>query len=196
MELHGFKTLEVRWFAFDKKLLEDVFGVISRENEIRTEKRTDYYLLTGLKDTGIKIREGNHELKVKFKPDVDLEFGKKEYWMKWSHPTEKSIFSLVGKDSLTNWIAVEKVRKSMRFSFLENGNDSIYSSEGVAFELTHLHIPSHDKNFFTLGIEAYSLLDEKLEIYFGKTINKLDNFQAELQQVYTGGYPAWMKYHL
>ncbi len=195
MELHGFKTLEMRWFSSDVKLLNKIFDHLAKEYTTTTEQRTDHYLKIPLEDTGIKIREGNHELKVKFQPDVELDIGKKEFWMKWSHPTDDSILSLVGKEGLTHWIAIEKERKSLRISFEDNNDEGIFSPEGVSVECTHLHIPFYKARIYTMGIESYSLKN-RMERYFNKAIGKIRIFEKELKELYSGGYPAWMKYKL
>jgi hypothetical protein len=153
-----FQSSEIRWWSDHKNKLWDIYASLPGQG-VEETARTDYYLKTPSTLTGVKIREGNHELKVKSGPDESLDYGVIEHWTKWSHPTEKSILETIREELLTDWIAVTKKRLKKTYAIKSQSRLHTvegWVEEGCGVEFTEVHFPASDKTAFTLGMEAFS----------------------------------------
>lgn len=192
-----FKSSEIRWFSADRKVLSDLFNSLPKIGLGKTEPtRTDYYLQAGLSDTGIKIREGNHEIKIKTSPDELRHYGKIEHWIKWSSSEKENILNTVSIDRLSNWIAIEK-RRFKKVYIIANGKPVVSESdefveEGCGIEFTELLLPQLGKTFYTFGMEAFSTNNcERNNLT--STLNHLPINWFELENHLSCGYPEWLK---
>lgn len=188
-----FKSSEIRWFSKDKETLWKLFENLPQKGEGNREAdRTDYYLKSGTINTGIKIREGNHELKVKCAEDEELEYGVMEHWIKWSTSEEKNILNTIDEDLLRDWVAVKKVRFKKRYEIVDQekwkviGEDFV--DEGCGVECTEIHLQRVDTPLYTFGIEAFSATNQQRE-YIISSLKNLDIDFSKLKDLDSYGYP-------
>ena len=139
-----FKSSEIRWFSPDKNLLWDFYEHLPKKGEGKREPdRTDFYLNSDTINSGIKIREGNHELKVKRAEDEELDFGIMEHWIKWSTSEEKNILNTVDDQFLGDWIPVKKKRFKKTYKIIQNEIECIaegFPAEGCGAEFTEIQM--------------------------------------------------------
>ncbi|NNK71837.1 MAG: hypothetical protein HKO94_01470 [Flavobacteriaceae bacterium] len=152
-----FKSSEIRWFSSEKESLESIFRSLPGEFD-NAQERTDYYLITALANTGIKIREGRHELKLKRDSDEFIEsIGTIEHWAKWSSTEEQNILNTIEDIHLSDWLAVIKKRFLKIYSVSKNGKNVAnaygFVHDGCGVEFTILKID--DQMVYTLGLEAW-----------------------------------------
>lgn len=188
-----FKSSEIRWFSKSKQPLWDIYKNLPEHGEgTREEDRTDYYLKSGTIRTGIKIREGNHELKVKCAGDEQLDFGVMEHWIKWSTSEEKNILNTIDDEWLGDWIAVTKKRFKKSYKIIDSNRiERIYDSfpdEGCGAEFTEITLNRLENPLFTVGFEAFSSTNQQRQnlITF---IKYLDNDFSYLREIDSYGYP-------
>jgi hypothetical protein len=167
-----YQTHEVRWFM--EEPIESLVNWFDKKghNWKNIIPRTDYYLpLTALKGMGIKLREGNIEIKKLIRQSKKRTFipnvieGKMQHWT-------KSSFDLSSMDKLSNeiirekkydWIEVKKERMGYSYEFTATGRLTEEKSleqefpEGCQVEYTR--ITMHNTSFYTLGFEAFSNAD-------------------------------------
>ena len=155
-----FKSSEIRWFSKNRELLWNFYTDLPKKGEgIRESDRTDYYLRSGTVNTGIKIREGNHELKLKRDTDEKLEMGIMEHWIKWSRSEENNILNTIDHKFLDDWISVEKIRFKKSYEIKEDRLRLLsgeFVDEGCGAEFTELHLERLDQPLYTVGFEAFS----------------------------------------
>lgn len=188
-----FKSSEIRWFSTKKDLLWELYEYLPDAGEgIREPDRTDYYLKSGTINTGIKIREGNHELKVKCAEDEELDNGIMEHWIKWSSSEEKNILNTVDDDFLEEWIAVEKKRCKKKYEIFDQGKLKItkkeFVDEGCGAEFTEIYLPSKELTLYTFGIEAFSSTKRERSNLLN-TIEILDIDFSAFKKFDSYGYP-------
>ncbi len=192
-----FKSAEIRWFAEEKGTLWSVFEQLLPEGPGKREpERTDYYLRTDLDNTGIKIREGNHEIKVKSSRDEFHPFGIVQHWMKWSSLEEDNILNTIDLELLVDWIAVEKKRFKKSFEILEPGKLAFHKdgwmNDGCGVEFTEVSIPSLERTIYTFGLEAFGDKYTSRENLF-TALHHLPLDLRTLQAFHSIGYPAFLR---
>lgn len=158
-----------------------------------TDPRTDYYLyLPDRVDLGIKLREGNVEVKHRISNPAEGQLGKNskgyfEDWIKWSFKladgemlgseiinNHKYVFQhqlpiqeqLLDKS--TQWIEIKKVRIGLKISLDKNGNINYFHikdfiDDGCQVEYTKIEVLN--TTWYTFGFE-----------WFGKPISFKDSF--------------------
>ena len=156
-----FKSSEIRWFSTQKDALWEFYETLPDEGEgTREPDRTDYYLKSGTVTTGIKIREGNHELKVKCSDDEKWNCGVMEHWMKWSTSEEVNILNTVDDEFLGDWVAVKKKRFKKSYKIISGEKleqvEGIFPAEGCGAEFTEIHLKRLKHPVYTFGMEAFS----------------------------------------
>lgn len=192
-----FKSSEIRWFSKDKELLWEFYENLPETGEgTRESDRTDYYLRSGTVNSGIKIREGNHELKVKRNPDEELDFGMMEHWMKWSRSEERNILNTIDQKMLGDWVPVEKVRFKKSYEVTE-GEGLRYLSgefvdEGCGAEFTELRLGKLEQPLFTVGFEAFSAKNRQKENLLN-TLKILDVDLSIFKNLDSYGYPQLLE---
>lgn len=188
-----FKSSEIRWFSRNREILWDLYKKIPEEGEgFREEGRTDYYLKSGTINTGIKIREGNHELKVKSGEDEDLGYGVMEHWIKWSSSEQENILNTVEDRWLDDWTGVEKKRFKKRYEIINQEDLNIsceeFVDEGCGAEFTEIFLIELEVKLYTLGLEAYSTSGHQKE-NLNLCLDHLEVESAELREIDSFGYP-------
>lgn len=163
-----FKSSEMRWFSHDYDLLWDFFDNLPEKGRGTQENvRTDYYLNSNTENTGIKIREGNHEIKVKCADDDILEFGFITHWVKWSVSEKKNILNTIDNELLGEWVPVKKKRIKKTFEVVSDSEVKFagdkFAEEGVGVEFTEVYLGRPDKPIYTVGFEAFSASNQERE---------------------------------
>ena len=188
-----FKSSEIRWFSKKKDLLWNFYENLPEKGEGNREPdRTDYYLKSGTIKSGIKIREGNHELKVKSGEDEKLDFGVMEHWFKWSSTEEKNILNTIDDELLDEWISVEKKRFKKTYEISHQGEMRMikegFPSEGCGAEFTEIQLREIDKPLYTIGLEAFSSSGRQRENLM-LFLENLDTDFLTLRELDSYGYP-------
>lgn len=188
-----FKSSEIRWFSKEKEPVWNVYEqLLTKGKGSREPDRTDYYLKSGTINTGIKIREGNHELKVKCGEDEQLDHGVMEHWIKWSTSEEENILNMIDDEFLGDWIAIKKKRFKKSYKItnqekLEQLEDG-FLAEGCGAEFTEIYFPSLDLTLFTFGMEAFSSTSNETENLF-TSLKVLEPGTESLNTLDSFGYP-------
>lgn len=188
-----FKSSEIRWFSQDKDLLWNFYKNLPEKGEGNREPdRTDYYLESGTTNTGIKIREGNHELKVKRADDEELHYGVMEHWIKWSTSEEENILNTIDDEFLGDWIAIKKKRFKKSYKIINQEKlepiVDMFSSEGCGAEFTEIFFPSKELTLYTFGMEAFSSTKREKENLIS-VIKILDLDFSSFKEFDSHGYP-------
>lgn len=191
-----FKSSEIRWFAQEYDLLWDFFDALPKTGEeMEEQERTDYYLKSGTENTGIKVREGNHELKVKCAEDEALEYGNLTHWIKWSVPEKKHILNTIADELLEDWIPVKKKRVKKTYEILSESeivmkNERLVD-EGVGVEFTKIYLGRMEQPFYTVGFESFSATGQQRENLL-QAIKILGPDLSPLKDFNSFGYPAFL----
>lgn len=161
-----FKSSEIRWFSQDYNLLRDCFDALpGRDGEVSENVRTDYYLKSDTENTGIKIREGNHELKAKCAEDEIHEYGLITHWIKWSVAEDENILTAIDNDFLKDWTPVKKKRFKKTYEVVSKGELRLLNDhsaeEGMGVEFTEVCLEAFSQPMFTVGIEAFSASNQQ-----------------------------------
>ena len=155
-----FISSEIRWFATERNGLWDLYCSLPEIGPGTVEAvRVDHYLLNSGRNTGVKIREGRHEIKVRSAESQQWNNGVIEHWIKWSTPEETDILRAVESRMLSDWIEVEKRRYRKVFQVgdmdFRLSPDEILD-EGCSIEFSEIMIGKGRKRYFTIGFEAFS----------------------------------------
>lgn len=186
-----YSSLEIRWFFPDnvqelQDFVRNNFNV-EPEPEIRTDT---YYPISNREDLGLKLRQGNHEIKKRRKPGIPFQFngnqaGHLENWDKW-------IFdSPLPELPYTDPVSIRKKRWVLKFNSQSVQDYTAYPYEkklaqGIQVEYTELKAAS--ETFFTFGLEVFgdtraSHLEKITSILPDVVCLDLNHSQA---------YPAWI----
>jgi len=194
-----FKSSEIRWWSTDKDILWEFYEKLPEKGGGNREPdRTDYYLESDTNNTGIKIREGKHELKVKRAKDEELDFGIMEYWIKWSTSEERNILNTVDNQLLEDWISVKKKRFKKTYKIInQNEKECIkegFPAEGCGAEFTEIQIKGLEKSIYTVGFEAFSSSNRQRE----NLLNLIDQLNLDFscfRKKDSYGYPEFLQRH-
>ncbi len=191
-----FPTSEIRWFSDDSNNLWNLYTHLPERGEgARQSDRTDYYLHAHLPHTGVKIREGRHEIKVKSGNDEPLGYGMLQHWVKWSRAEENNMLNTIPLELLTDWIAVKKRRFLKTYAIISpeevTPTDNPLAEHGCNVEFTEIQVPALNKTVFTLGFEAYGPAGRGRENLL-ITLNYLNIDVVLLENLESMGYPEWL----
>lgn len=195
-----YPTVEMRWFypgAIIPDPVETWFQALEAESQ---PQRTDHYLrLTGGDDSlGIKLREGNIEIKQRYQSYGLISLynriaGYMEHWRKWSFTAAGS----TGPFPASAWLAVQKERRMRKYRLDPAGRleavpllESL--RQGCELELARLQIAN--RPYWSVCLEAFGpepALSETL-LGIGQQIGQeLEPPLFEAKDSYS--YPAWLK---
>ncbi|MDX1684222.1 MAG: hypothetical protein R3275_03240 [Saprospiraceae bacterium] len=191
-----FVTSEIRWFSSSDKILRSEFEACSEYGNIFDQSpRTDTYLDSKVKNTGIKFREGSFEIKVKSGPDRSWRYGQIERWIKWSIDENLDLMSEIDEKVSQDWIPVWKKRSMMVFEWV--GDNELRSTKeesprsGCTLEFTEIRLGTAQKTIYTLGLEAFhhdglsgKILDDALKNLYVEW--------ARLEDLPSYGYPEML----
>jgi len=191
-----FSTSEIRWFSNHPNTLWNLYTRLPVKGEGATQTdRTDYYLRADLPNTGVKIREGRHEIKVKSGKDEPLAYGRLQHWIKWSTVEAQNILNTIPTGFLFDWIAVEKRRFLKTYAVINPAeitpSHNQLPEQGCNLEFTKIQIPTLGKTAFTLGLEAYSPNGRSRE-HLLIILNYFNINSATLGNPESMGYPEWL----
>lgn len=174
-----YKTKEIRWFFEGEN--KHVLNWFDNRQKNVFDKRKDFYLHLKNDDIGVKLRDGNIEIKHRVRerargclyPEVTGYF---ENWVKWSFGAEDKdpLYTQVLNGNHGQWIEITKERFAVVVTE-ENGKRIIDSQlqdveYGCQIEYTKVHLLGGE--WHTFGLE-----------WFGETCLELEsNFMTEILQ--------------
>jgi hypothetical protein len=191
-----FKSTEIRWFSKEKHRLTEIFHQLpGSKMGVQEDERTDHYLRSNTVNTGIKIREGNHEFKVKTARDILLEYGHLEFWMKWSTDEKETILNAVDSDLLGDWVAIKKKRWKKTYQIDQHEKlkyvEKEWVEEGCGIEFTEINIPERTQNWYTLGLESFSQSNAEKDNLLS-ALHAFSFDKDELSDLPSYGYPEFI----
>jgi hypothetical protein len=189
---------EIRWFTRTEN--KNITKWFAKHNMsfASIKPRVDFYLDTEKRNMGIKLREGNLEIKEKIgkgkeeKLSSNIE-GVYEDWDKWSFKlSEKDELSKsILNDSSSNWIEVSKERIGIKLTRNHHNVNILMDIKeivdyGCQIEYTKLVI--NDSEYFTFCFEWFGKKTIGLEQSLLKQIT--GNSSLDIQDSY--GYPEFL----
>jgi hypothetical protein len=187
-------TMEVRWFCRQRPF--DPLAVFGAA--FRPECRTDWYArIDGIR-TGIKLRDGRLEAKLRMETLGERVFGsvvgQVERWTKWSGIVSQSHGPSDEVLRNAGWVAVEKRRYLQCFE-LDSSPPRLVpqpSPNGCDFELTEIRVCG--ETWWTVGFESTgpeSAIFDNLQRTVADSLNRVQLRDADLLGR-SCGYPEWL----
>ena len=191
-----FKSAEIRWFSNQKEPLLSFYKAVPPVGKgILESERTDHYLVLNSTNTGIKIREGKHEIKLKSDDDLISKWGTIEKWKKWSYDETADIINSIDDRLLSDWIGINKKRMIKKYDLGTNKKiENIMNervSEGCGVEFTEISIEGNSAVYYTLGLEAFSKSGNMIENLL-TTIDYIKLKPEKLNELVQCSYPAFL----
>jgi predicted component of type VI protein secretion system len=200
--MDNFQTIEVRWF-YPGELPAEIsnwFETVGEHLE-NIDTRSDFYLQSSSPDVGVKLRQGN--LEVKYRQQELGQFtidgmadSRIEQWSKWICMADGGGLSLTKLADKPGWLKVDKIRDRRLFR-VEFGEQialtqiATPAAEIASIELTQLQVSSQP--WWTVACE-----------YFGKDLDLDRQFLPLVRILSAGssiatdrarvscGYPQWL----
>jgi hypothetical protein len=134
-----------------------------------TPSRIDHYLpLPAKKQVGVKLREGNVEIKHLIQSTGRRSFidghvaGRIQHWQKWSFNLAEAdaLSKAIINDNQHDWLPVQKERLGWKYKFTKSGREQgeidirEFTPEGCQVEFTRVVI--NNKIWYTFGLESFS----------------------------------------
>ena len=188
-------TMEVRWFSQSRPF--DPLAVFGEELE--PECRTDWYAPVDGGRTGVKLRDGRLEAKLRTELIGERSFGQihgqLERWTKWSGIVSESHAPTAQVLDDCGWISVAK-RRYMQ-SYEVDGPALRLTQErsenGCDFELTELQV--RQQTWWTVGFEATGS-EATILVNLERTVTESllrSGIHHAHQLGRSCGYPEWLK---
>ena len=186
-------TTEVRWFfqGFIPTEVQDWFDGFAKP--IVQPVRTDLYLPGLDASIGIKLREGNLEVKHRTAVHGVVDFSRNvsglvESWVKWGFEVQ---------DENLPWVRVQKNRQIFYFTVSDQGevhlNDQdILPEQGGGVEVASVKL--NDLDWWTVGLEVIGPVDKQLDVLniHGATLfNNLVNYSLQIES--SSAYPKFLQ---
>lgn len=163
-------TAEIRWFLTGSvpEEIVDFLKQLPGKFENQPERTDVYFLMNGIPELGIKLREGRVELKkrtaIHNDYSADGTTGKVESWLKWSIQATEELnpFKAMFQDP-KHWLSIRKKRSLVKFEVADDGipilpPEDHYPENGIALEVSALEIKK--TNWWTVGLECYGAPDK------------------------------------
>lgn len=204
-------TLEMRWFL-KGQLPADLHSWFTEATTLplESETRADWYLCLPNRNLGIKLRQGNLEIKRRLEKQGRSKLakrvrGKLEQWVKWHFAIE------VGSDFAFDfssghstfqhsglWLRVNKKRWCKHYTIAANGKlkqvESMQQAKGCTLELSELQVG--DQIWYSLCFEApYEAKDPVEAVATVELLRAIVETELEfptLKARYSFGYPDWL----
>ncbi|NNE77953.1 MAG: hypothetical protein HKN31_12880 [Pricia sp.] len=188
-------TKEIRWFFKNEN--EHINRWFDRLEFDNFEQREDFYLDLGKEDLGVKLRQGNIEIKysvgTRSKGCLNKNaWGYFEKWNKWSFSVEnkEAILSGMTIDDQSKWTSVLKERKIAILTF-EQGEENLLAADNETasscqFEYSRIQVS--DSVWYTFGLEYSG--DLSLKIRDSLITEILGDTKFAMNQ--SMGYPAFL----
>ncbi len=207
---------EIRWFFRDgpqsevDRWFSDCDAAVSE-----APRRDSYIILPRCTTAGVKIRQGNIEVKAQTQPASLVQFadrvrGYQDSWVKWSRPASDPESFLAAPTIPERWAHVEKER-TLRLLSLETEvpeeieAGSRHLSAGCQAERTLLRVlvsdedtvPGHAwgqaERWWSLSLEAFGSPDAVAELLLRAATHWFsENFPAALRAEDSMSYPQWL----
>lgn len=161
-----FKSREIRWFTQTEDSAISKWFARNGQTFANTESRTDFYLpLPGKEDIGIKLREGNIEIKQRInqpekgKISASAE-GYFEDYIKWSFSTadEDELSREIIQKNRYEWLKVRKERMGFKLQETEEAKTSMVNiSEYIPYgcQVEYTRISLNKKTWYSFGLEWF-----------------------------------------
>jgi hypothetical protein len=202
--MDNFKTIEVRWF-YPGVIPVDLLTWFDPGGEPSTtaDSRTDVYLQSDDSDMGIKLRQGNLEVKYRqtILRTIELEgFGSSqiEQWTKWICVDDSSALTADRLGVTSGWIKVAKIRSQRLYQV--NFTDKIQlesiakpQADAAAIEIAQLQV--EQQIWWTIACEY---LGDKLDLdrQFLPLVSSLLSAcpVPRSTRSISCGYPQWLNF--
>ncbi len=200
--MDNFKTIEVRWFypgviPVDLLTWWDTLG-----EPLVADNRTDVYLQSSSPDVGVKLRQGNLEVKYRQARLGTIEingFGSShvEEWLKWICIDDSSSLTPAQFADRSGWIQVVKSRSQRLYQVeftdqIQLRSISKPQTGAAAIEITQLQV--EQQIWWTIACEY---LGDKLDLdrQFLPLVNSLLSACPipHSGRSISGGYPQWLE---
>lgn len=203
--MDNFKTIEVRWF-YPGVLPDQLFAWFNSPTEVLApaDCRTDVYLQSSSPDMGVKLRQGNLEVKYRQEKLGEIEIkgdniGQVEQWSKWICIDDTAKFTPENIADRSGWVKVAKIRYQRLYQVeftdqIKLTSISQPTDGAAAIELTQLQV--NGQNWWTVACE-----------YLGSRIDLKSRFNPLVQLLLSDyplptsnlsiscGYPEWLNSH-
>jgi hypothetical protein len=199
--MDNFQTIEVRWFYRGEMPVQigNWFETVGRQLE-KIDSRSDVYLQSNSPDVGMKLRQGNLEVKYR-----QAEIGRFEIdglvnscverWSKWICVDDSGHLTPTQFADRPGWLKVDKIRDRRLFR-VEFGERvkliqvATPTADLAAIELTRLQV--FDQNWWTIACEYFGN-DLEIDRQFLPLVSKLlaESKLADITPQISCGYPQW-----
>jgi hypothetical protein len=197
----NFKTIEVRWFYPGVIPVDLLTWFTALGEPVVADNRTDVYLRSSAPDLGVKLRQGN--LEVKYRPAIlgTIEingFGSShvEEWLKWICIDDSSGVNPAQSADRSGWIQVSKSRSQRLYQIefaarIQLSSIAKPQAGAAAIEITQLQV--EQQIWWTIACEY---LGNKLDLdrQFLPLVNALLSAcpVPPSNRSISGGYPQWL----
>lgn len=199
--MDNFQTIEVRWFYRGEVPVQigNWFETIGRRLE-QIDSRSDVYLQSSSPDVGMKLRQGNLEVKYRQSEigrfEIDgLVNSCVERWSKWICADDSGQLTPTGIVDKPGWLKVDKIRDRRLFRVEFNKRVELIqvatpTADLAAIELTRLQVLG--QNWWTLACEYFGT-DLEIDRQFLPVVSKLlaGSELAKITPQNSCGYPQW-----
>jgi hypothetical protein len=198
--MDNFQTIEVRWFYRGEVPVQisDWFEIMGKRLE-QIDRRSDIYLQSSSPDVGVKLRQGNLEVKYRQAEIGRFEIegldSRVELWSKWICADDGEHLTPTQLADKSGWLKVDKIRDRRLFR-VEFGDrieliQVITPTAGIAsIELTQLQVLG--QNWWTLACEYFGN-DLEIDRQFLPLVSNLltGSGLANIAPHISCGYPQW-----
>jgi hypothetical protein len=200
--MDNFQTIEVRWF-YPGVLPDRIFKWFNKKGEPidKIDTRADFYLQSQSPDLGVKLRQGNLEVKYRQqdlgKIAIDrFTLAQVEQWSKWICINDTSALHPTTIASKPGWIKVDKIRYQRLYQVeftdtLQLMPISSPQADAAAIEITQLQVQG--QTWWTLACE-YLGHNIQVEQQFLPLVRSLlsDCLFPTSTSPISCGYPQWL----
>ncbi len=199
--MDNFQTIEVRWFYRGEvpAPIGKWFETVGRRLE-DIDRRSDIYLRSSSPDVGVKLRQGNLEIKYRqaeiglFAID-GLADSRVERWSKWICADDRGELTPTQLADKPGWLKVDKIRDRRLFR-VEFGDRvkltqiATPTADIASIELTQLQVLGQD--WWTLACEYFGT-DLEIDGQFLQLVSNLlaESELAKIEPQISCGYPQW-----
>jgi hypothetical protein len=199
--MDNFQTIEVRWFYPGEvpAPIGEWFETVGRRLE-DIDRRSDTYLRSSSPDVGVKLRQGNLEVKYRQAQIgrfaiAGLADSRVERWSKWICADDSGWLTPTQLADKPGWLKVDKTRdrRLFRVKFgecIELTQIATPTADIAAIELTQLRVLG--QNWWTLACEYFGT-DLEIDRQFLPLVSNLlaGSELAKIKPQISCGYPQW-----
>ena len=207
--MDNFKTIEVRWF-YPGILPTEILTWFNKAGEppVKPDIRRDVYLESISPDIGIKLREGNLEVKYRqakieslaqsLPGGIEIDscgISQVESWSKWICVDDTSSLTPADVANKVGWINVDKIRYQRVYKVVFDEDVQLTSiskpqANAGAIEVTGLRV--FEQDWWTIACE-YLGDDISVNFQFLPLVRSLlSGYPLCLDSPFECGYPEWL----